>query len=121
MPIYGTTFPHVERTLSRPTPGSDLSRPQVYSSTLLIDLQGEERESTRGRPKEAVLRELAALDIARTRLEQTDVREIVAIDLQRARLVKAAAFYGSIETVNLESAGLQEKDSRTLRVRDPWG
>ena len=36
-------------------------------------------------------------------------------------LLKGAAFYGTIETVNLEAADLQEKDSRTLRVRGPWG
>ena len=90
VPIYGTHFPRVARSLSRPAPDSQLSRPQVHSTTL-IDLLGAEVGSTQGHPEEAILRELAALDLARNTLEQSAVRGIVALDVQRARLVKAAA------------------------------
>jgi hypothetical protein len=35
-------------------------------------------------------------------------------------LIKGAAFYEGIDTVNIASAEPQPKDIRTLRVRDPW-
>ncbi len=35
-------------------------------------------------------------------------------------LIKGAAFYEGIDTVNIAAAESQTKDARTLRVRDPW-
>jgi hypothetical protein len=49
----------------------------------------------------------------------TDLKKLPFLILHDL-LVKGAAFYEGIETVNVVAAPSQAKDVRTLRVRDPW-
>jgi hypothetical protein len=54
-------------------------------------------------------------------LRVATVMEELPFMVLKGLLAQGATFYEHIETVNLEAAATQEKDPRSLRVRDPWG